>query len=79
MKNTSVTPSATFDNTPRPNHTAKIGARITRGIALSAVMYGSAMADAVGVSASHKPIPRPRMLPAANARTVSHNVIARCG
>src|SRR5690348_5500235 len=33
MKNTSVTPSATFDSTPSPNHTAKIGARITRGIA----------------------------------------------
>lgn len=38
MKKTSVTPSATFDVMPSPNHTAKIGARITRGIAFAALM-----------------------------------------
>jgi NitT/TauT family transport system permease protein len=31
-------PSATFDQMPSPNHTAKIGARITRGIELAALM-----------------------------------------
>ena len=38
MKNTSVTPNTTFDVMPSPNHTAKIGARITRGIAFIALM-----------------------------------------
>jgi hypothetical protein len=38
MKNTSVMPSATLESTPSPNHTAKIGARITRGIAFIALM-----------------------------------------
>jgi hypothetical protein len=38
MKNTSVTPRATLDQMPRPNHTMKIGARTTRGIAFMAVM-----------------------------------------
>jgi hypothetical protein len=63
MKKTSVTPSATFDRMPRPNHTAKIGARITRGIAFIALMYGSASAEAVGDSASHSPIASPSTLP----------------
>jgi hypothetical protein len=34
MKKTSVTPSATFDQMPRPSHSAKIGASTTRGSAL---------------------------------------------
>ena len=34
----SVTPKTTFDAIPRPNHTAKIGARITRGIAFIPLM-----------------------------------------
>jgi hypothetical protein len=38
MKNTSVTASATLLQMPRPNHSAKIGARITRGIELAALM-----------------------------------------
>src|SRR6185436_8125484 len=45
MKKTSVTPSATFEAMPRPNQTPKIGARITRGMALIAVMYGSKMPE----------------------------------
>ena len=35
MKKTSVKPSATLLAMPSPNHMAKIGARITRGIALA--------------------------------------------
>ena len=38
MKNTSVTASATFDQMPRPNHSAKMGARMTRGIEFAALM-----------------------------------------
>jgi hypothetical protein len=38
MKNTSVTASATLLQMPRPNHSAKMGARITRGIELAALM-----------------------------------------
>src|SRR5204862_1326472 len=38
MKKTSVTPSATLEAIPSPNHTAKMGARITRGIAFAALM-----------------------------------------
>src|SRR6266581_4350759 len=38
IKNTSVTPRATLEAIPRPNHTKKIGARITRGMALIALM-----------------------------------------
>ena len=34
MKNTSVTPSATFDQMPSPSQSAKIGASTTRGSAL---------------------------------------------
>src|SRR5256885_3522055 len=63
MKKTSVTPSATLDAMSRPNHTAKIGARITRGIEFSALMYGSSSAEAVGESASHKPTARPSAVP----------------
>src|SRR4030095_7295246 len=45
MKKTRVTPRATFEVMPSPNHTAKIGARITRGIAFAALIYGSASAE----------------------------------
>ena len=38
MKNTSVKPSATLLAMPNPNHMAKMGARITRGMALAALM-----------------------------------------
>ena len=37
-KKTSVMPSATLDQMPRPNHTAKMGARMTRGIEFTALM-----------------------------------------
>ena len=36
MKNTSVTPSATFDQMPSPNQSVKIGASTMRGNALAA-------------------------------------------
>src|SRR5690606_1459091 len=78
MKNTSVNPSATFDHTPRPNQIEKIGARITRGIELAALTYGSKTADAVGLSASHMPIASPPTVPITNAATVSNIVTARC-
>ena len=38
MKNTRVTPSATLDQIPNPNHTMKIGASTTLGMAFMAVM-----------------------------------------
>ena len=78
MKKTSVTPSATFDQMPRPNHTMKMGASTTRGIAFIAVMYGSKSAEAVGESPSHNPITRPITDPITNASTVSSSVIHRC-
>ena len=37
IKNTSVTASATLLQIPKPNHSAKIGARITRGIEFAAL------------------------------------------
>ena len=77
MKNTSVTPSATLLATPSPNHTAKMGARITRGIEFSALMYGSKIAAASGDSASHRPKPSPSPVPQAKASTVSSKVIQR--
>ena len=78
MKKTSVTPSATLLAMPRPNQTAKIGARMTRGMLLSALMYGSAIAPAIGLSASQRPKPRPSSVPIANASTVSSRVTQRC-
>jgi hypothetical protein len=38
MKNTSETPSATFDQMPSPSQSRKIGASTTRGKALSILM-----------------------------------------
>ena len=78
MKNTSVIPSATFDAMPRPNHTAKIGARMTRGIAFAALMYGSSSVDAAGARPSHSPTQSPSSVPAPKASAVSTSVIARC-
>ena len=77
MKNTSVKPSATLEAMPSPNQTAKIGARITRGIELAALMYGSKIAAASGDSASHIPTTSPPAVPIANARTVSTSVTHR--
>ena len=78
MKNTSVTPSATLEPMPRPNHTAKMGARMMRGMELKALMYGSRMAEAMGLSASHRPPPRPAPAPMAKAIMVSASVTHRC-
>ena len=79
MKNTRVTPSATFDAMSSPNHTPKIGARITRGIELSALMYGSRSAEEVGLSASHSPTASPSAVPMTNASIVSSSVTQRWG
>jgi hypothetical protein len=79
MKNTSVTPSATLLAMPSPNHTAKMGARITRGIEFSALMYGSSRAAASGLRASHRPSARPSSVPMPNASTVSTSVTHRWG
>ena len=78
MKNTSVTPSATLEAMPRPNQTPKIGARITRGMELTALMYGSSSAAAVGLSASQRPIASPLTVPMTNASAVSSSVTHRC-
>ena len=50
-----MTRSATLLAVPKPNHTAKIGARMMRGIAFIALTYGSSRALAIGLSASHSP------------------------
>ena len=71
MKKTSVTPSATFEAGPRPNQTAKIGARMTRGMELKPLMKGSATAAAKGESASQRPTARPATVPITKASTVS--------
>ena len=77
MKNTRVTPSATLEPMPRPNQTAKIGARMMRGIEFRALMYGSRMAEAMGESASHRPQASPPTAPMAKAITVSASVTHR--
>ena len=74
MKNTSVTASATLDQIPRPNHSAKMGARMTRGMALAAFRYGSSTAEAKGASASHRPTPMPASVPMPKASSVSISV-----
>src|SRR5713101_2098124 len=68
MKNTSVTPRATFDAISSPNQTPKIGARITRGMEFSALMYGSSSDEAVALSASHSPMASPSTVPMTKAR-----------
>jgi len=78
MKNTSVNPSATFDQMPSPNQTMKIGASTTRGMAFIAVMYGSRMAEALGESPSHNPIASPATEPRMKASAVSWSVTQRC-
>src|SRR3954470_9430697 len=78
MKNTSVTPSATFDQMPRPSHSAKIGASTTRGSALAILTYGSNTAATRGWRANQKPTSTPPTEPITKARIDSHSVIARC-
>src|SRR3989475_2673165 len=77
-KNTSVTASATFDQMPRPNHNRKIGARTTRGTALSIVMYGSQMRATIGDRARAKPRVMPSNAPATRQRNASSSVTRRC-
>ena len=64
---------------PRPNHIMKIGARITRGMALAALMNGSSTAMARRASPSQSPAAMPAMVPRAKAISVSAMVTARCG
>src|SRR3982751_4129152 len=78
MKNTSVTPSATFDAMPSPNQSAKIGASTTRGSALSIFTYGSNAALIIGLRANQKPISTPASEPTTKASIASTNVIQRC-
>src|SRR3974390_3313751 len=78
MKNTSVTPSATFDQMPRPNQSVKIGATTTRGNALLALTYGSDAAGRRGGCANQKPISTPAIEPSRNASIDSRSVIHRC-
>ena len=78
MKKTSVTPSATLERMPSPNQTAKMGARITRGIAFKALMYGSSNVEAAGARPSQSPTPSPSSVPDPKASAVSTKVIARC-
>ena len=73
-KKTSVTPSATLDQIPRPNHRAKIGAKMRRGIELNAFMNGSVTSARNGFSASQRPTPSPSAVPITNASSVSRSV-----
>jgi hypothetical protein len=54
-----------------------MGARITRGMELAAVMYGSNMALALGDKPSHRPQASPDIVPMAKASTVSASVTHR--
>ena len=76
-KKTSVTPSATFDQMPRPNHTAKIGAMMRRGIELRPLMKGSKIAAKVSLSASQRPRIKARPQPITKDSSVSSRVMPR--
>src|SRR3954467_9135466 len=78
MKNTSVTPSATFDQMPSPSQSAKIGASTTRGNALAIFTYGSKTAAILGWRANQNPTRTPASEPIVNARVDSKSVIQRC-
>src|SRR5215213_6864060 len=78
MKNTSVTPSATFDQMPSPSHSVKIGASTTRGRAFAIFTYGSNTAAISGWRANQNPTSTPAMEPIVNPRIDSHNVMNRC-
>ena len=77
MKNTRVTDKATLDQIPRPNHIAKIGARMTRGMEFAALMNGSRILLAAGESPSHRPVLMPAAVPMKNASMVSVSVMPR--
>src|SRR4029453_4992595 len=78
MKKTRVTPSATFDQMPRPSQSAKIGASTTRGSAFIIFTYGSNTAAVLGGRANQKPTNTPPIDPMTNASTDSINVTQRC-
>src|SRR6516165_6512449 len=78
MKNTSVTPSATFDQMPSPSQRAKIGASTTRGRALIILTYGSKIAATNGCRANQNPTMMPASDPMTKASTDSTSVIHRC-
>src|SRR5580704_14818905 len=78
MKKTSVTPSATFDQMPSPNHSVKIGASTTRGSALAILTYGSNRAAMRGCAANQKPITTPAAEPMTKASIASLSVTQRC-
>src|SRR5262249_35254445 len=78
MKNTSVTPSATFDQIPRPSQSAKIGASTTRGSPLTPLPTGSTTAATSGCCANQKPTRIPATEPMTKASTDSTSVIHRC-
>src|SRR5665811_1495712 len=78
MKNTSVTPSATFDQIPRPSQSVKIGASTTRGSALTIFTYGSNTAAVRGWRANQKPTSTPPTDPSTNASSASISVTHRC-
>src|SRR5215813_11750300 len=78
MKKTRVTPSATFDQMPRPSQSAKIGASTTRGSAFIAFTYGSNTAAVRGCRANQNPTSTPPIEPITNARIDSISVTQRC-
>ena len=78
MKKTTVTPRATLDQMPSPNHRRNIGASTTRGSAFATRMYGSSSVARSGTPASVNPMATPREPPIANARIASVNVVPTC-
>src|ERR1700684_242817 len=78
MKNTSVTPSATFDQMPSPNQSVKIGASTTRGSALAILTKGSNTAAMRGCAANQKPITMAAAEPVKKASIASLSVTQRC-
>src|SRR5262249_1801015 len=77
MKKPTVTPSAPFDQIPRPNHRRKMGARTTRGSAFAIRMYGSSSAARTGTPARANPTITPRTPPITNDSIASVNVVER--
>src|SRR5262249_10774180 len=78
MKNTSVTPSATFDQMPRPSQSVKIGASTTRVSALIILTKGSNTAATRGCRANQKQTSTPATEPNTNAKIDSISVTQRC-
>ena len=77
MKNTSVTPSATLERMPRPNHSVKIGASTTRGSELIVFTNGSKIVATSGLRANQKPTSTPASEPIVKASSASISVTHR--